>query len=180
VADPISIAAAVGIAGTAVGGIVGGFGAGESGQAQANAYRYKAGVALLNKQVNEQNAAWAIQSGGAQAEVAGLKAGQQIGSTKVIQSGSGLDVNSGSNEAVRESQTSAAQYDQSVIQWDADKTGYGYQIKAVSDVAETQLDQMASEQAKTAGDIGEITSFINAGSSVASKWAQGKQSGMFG
>jgi len=63
-ASPITAIAGVGMAASAVGGILGGIGAKQSGQANAAAYRYKAGVALLNKQINEQNASWATQAEG--------------------------------------------------------------------------------------------------------------------
>jgi hypothetical protein len=178
-ADPVSIAATVGMVGTAAGGIIGGLGAQESGQAAAGASTYKAGVALINKQVEDQNASWALQSGDSQAEVKGLQAGQKIGEEKVVQANSGFDVNTGTAAKVREDMSSAAVYDQNVIRWDAAKAAYGYEVKGVSDVAQSNLDLMAASQEKTAGDIGEITSFINAGSSVASKWSQGKSTGIF-
>lgn len=71
-------------------------------------------------------------------------------------------------------------FDQNVIRWDASKTAYGYETKAMTSVAESRLDTMAAEQSETAGTISEIGSFINAGTSVASKWSQGKTIGMFG
>jgi hypothetical protein len=167
------------MAASAIGGIVGGLGAQEAGQANAAAYQYKAGVAMLNKQINDQNANWALQSGGIQGEEQGLKSGQEIAQTKVAQSGSGLDVNSGSEAAVRKTQTDVAQFDQNVIQWNSAKTAYGYETKAATDVAEANLDTMASTQSKEAGNINMLTSFLNAGGSVASKWMQGSQAGMF-
>src|SRR5882672_2927326 len=171
-ASPITAIAGVGMAASAVGGILGGIGAKQSGQANAAAYRYKAGVALLNKQINEQNASWATQAGGAKAEVEGLKSKQQIGETKVVQSASGFDVNSGNNEKVRETQTDVAQYDQNVIRWDAAKTAYGYETKATTDVAEAHLDQMAASQAEEAGELGMWGSFISGAGNVAGKWMQ--------
>lgn len=178
-ADPITMAAGASMAMTAAGGIVGGLGANEAGEAQANAYRYKAGVALLNKQINEQNASWATQAGGIQAQESGMKSAQQIGETKVLQSGSNLDVNSGSPAAVRKTQTDVAQFDQGVIRWDAAKTSWGYESKAAGDLAESNLDQMAATQSEKAGQISMVTSFLNAGGSVAGKWMQGKTAGAF-
>src|SRR6266478_1080422 len=179
-ADPITIAAGIGIAGSAVGGILGGIGAKKTGEANAAAYRYKAGVALLNKQINEQNAAWATQAGGAKAQVEGLKSREAIASTKVVQSASGFDVNTGSNERVRETQTDVAQYDQNVISWDAAKAAYGYEVKATTDVAEASLDKMAASQAEEAGTLGMWGSFISGAGNVAGKWMQGKSAGAFG
>ncbi len=179
-ADPITIMAVGSMAATAGGSIISGIGAEKTGQANAAAYRYKAGVALLNKQINEQNASWATQAGGAKAEVEGLKSKQQIGETKVVQSASGFDVNTGSNKLVRDTQTAVAEYDQNVIRWDAAKTAYGYATKATTDVAEAQLDKMAAQQSEEAGTLGMLGSFISGAGNVAGKWMQGKSAGAFG
>ncbi len=178
--DPISAIAIGSMAATAGGAAISGIGAEKSGQANAAAYRYKAGVALLNKQINEQNASWATQAGGVKAEVEGLKSREAIASTKVVQSASGFDVNSGSNERVRESQSDVAQYDQNVIRWDAAKTAYGYETKATTDVAEANLDKMAADQSEEAGFLGMMGSFISGAGNVAGKWMQGKSVGAFG
>ena len=61
-ADPLTLGTVAAV-GSGIGGIVQGVGAKFSGEAQGAAYRYKAGVALLNKQINEQNANWALESG---------------------------------------------------------------------------------------------------------------------
>lgn len=175
-ADPVSVGATLGL--TALGSVVQGMGAQESAQAQAQAYQYKAGVALLNKQINEQNARWAVDAGGVKAEEYGLKSKEEIAQTKVVQGASGFDVNSGSTEAVRDTQTQVAQYDQNVIRWDAAKTAYGYQTKATMDEAEANLDQMAAQQQKEAGALGMLSSFITGASSVGAKWMQAKQIGM--
>lgn len=179
-ADPISAVAIGSMAATAAGAGISGIGSLTSGKANAAAYRYKAGVALLNKQINEQNAAWATQAGGAKAVVEGLKSGEAIASTKVIQSGSGFDVNTGSNEKVRETQTDVARYDQNVIRWDSAKTAYGYETKATTDVAEANLDQMAASQSEEAGFLGMMGSFISGAGNVSGKWMQGKSAGAFG
>ena len=178
--DPITAVAGVGMAASAAGGIIGGIGAKQSGEAQASAYRYKAGVALINKQINEQNASWATQAGDVKAELSGLKSKSQIADTKVIQSASGFDVNSGSNKAVRDTQESVAQFDQNVIRWDASKTSWGYETKATTDLAEANLDKMAAESAHEAADIGMLSSFISGAGNVAGKWMQGKSAGAFG
>ncbi len=85
-ADPLTLGT-MGVA--AAGGIVQGIGARFSGEAQGAAYRYKAGVALLNKQINEQNANWALESGDIRSMEEGLKAREEIGQTKVAQAASG-------------------------------------------------------------------------------------------
>lgn len=164
---------------SAVGGIISGIGQADSANAQAAANQYKAGVAGLNKQINLQNAAWASEAGEAQALTSGMKSRQQIAETKVVQSASGLDVNSGTASRVREDQSQVADYDQNVIRWDAAKTTYGYETKAVMDTAEANLDQMAATSEQQAGQLEMIGSFLNAGGQVASKWMSGKSTGMF-
>lgn len=179
-AIPTAAIGAVGIGSSLIGGIIGARGAAESASAQATASTYKAGVALLNRQINLQNANWALESGEVQGMESGLRARSQIGQTKVVQAASSLDVNSGTAKAVRDTQTDVASYDQNVIKFDAAKTAYGYESKATMDEAQSHLDTMAADTELEAGKINMLTSFINAGSSVSSKWMQGKQAGMWG
>jgi 3D (Asp-Asp-Asp) domain-containing protein len=176
--DPGTMAVTA-MVGTAVGGLISGVGAKESADANAKAYQYKAGVAQINKQVNEQNASWAIQAGDTQAEEKGLKSRQEIGQEKVVQAASGFDVNTGTGARVRDDMSQVSAFDQNVIRWDASKTAYGYEVKAATDTAEAGMDQFAAQQSQEAGTIAEIGSFINAGTSVASKWSQGKTAGTF-
>ncbi len=164
----------------AAGHIVQGIGAKQSADAQAAAYTYKAGVAKLNQQINKQNANWAIEAGEAQAVTSGMKSKQQIGETKVVQAASGFDVNSGTAAQVRRDQTDIANYNQNVIRWDAAKTAYGYETKAVMDDAEANLAQMASASQKQAGDIMLAGSFLNAAGTVSSKWMAGSSAGLWG
>src|SRR5713226_9080048 len=93
-ADPVTLGV---MATTAVAGVVSGIGQADSANSQAAAFRNKSGVALLNKQINEQNANWATQAGDIQAEESGMKSLQDIRETKVVQAASGFDVNSGTN-----------------------------------------------------------------------------------
>ncbi len=174
-ADPVTLGV---MAATAAGGIISGIGQADSANSQAAAFRYKSGVALLNKQINEQNANWATQAGDIQAEESGMKSRQEIGETKVVQAASGFDVNSGTNEKIREDQTTVAAFNQNVIRWDAAKTSFGYETKAVMDTAESNLDQMSATGVEKAGQIEMIGSFINAAGSVGSKWMQAKSVGM--
>ena len=175
---PTAIAGAA-MGGTIVGNLMQGFGQDQADQAQAAANTYKAGVAQLNRQINEQNANWAVEAGQAQGMQQGMKSRQEIAQTKVTQAASGFDVNSGTNKQVREDQSTIAQYDQNVINWNAAKTAYGYETKATMDTAESTLDTMAASSEKEAGNLALIGSFVNAGTSVASKWMQAKQIGMF-
>jgi hypothetical protein len=154
-ADPVTLGTVAAV-GSGVGSVVQGVGAKFSGDSQAAAYRYKAGVALLNKQINEQNAVWSRESGDIKAEESGLKSGQEIAQTKSVQAASGFDVTTGTNQDVRDTQSKVAQFDQNVIQWDAAKTAWGFESKAKTDQAEATLDMAAADTASKAGTIAEI------------------------
>lgn len=177
--DPGTLAIGSMAAGAA-GSLIQGIGQGYSGAATASAYTYKAGVAQLNKQINLTNANWAIESGDISAEESGLRSGQERGQTLVTQAASGLDVTTGSAKAVRDTQDSVAQFDQDITRWNAAKAGWGYEAKAATDDAETQLDLMAAKGAKTGGTLAEIGTFLGGAGSVASKWYQGTNVGIFG
>lgn len=177
-ADPVTMAG-VSIGTTLLGGAIGSAGASFSSGASADTFNFKAGIAKLNSDINKQNASWAINSGAIKAANYGLKAGQEIGTTKVTQAASGVDINSGSKEAVRDTQSTVAKYDQNTIRADAAHTAYGYETKAVADSAEAELDRTSASNAKKAGALGILSSVIGTASSVASKWTQGNTLGIW-
>lgn len=177
-ADPITLGG-LALAGSAAGGLLGAVGSVTSGDASASMYQYKAGVAMINKQISDQNAQWALQSGDVSAEEKGLAGGQEIADTKVRQAAGGLDVNSGSNKATRDTQETVSQFDQSMIRWNAAKTAYGYNVKGAEATAEAGMDLQAASQSEKAGWIGALSSVIGGATSVSSKWLQGSKSGMF-
>lgn len=176
--DPATMGA-VSVGTTLLSGAVSGAGALATSGASADAFNFKAGIATLNSQINKQNAAWAINSGAIKAANYGLKAGQEIADTKVTQAASGLDVNSGSKEAIRDNMTDVAKYDQNTIRTDAAHTAYGYETKAAADKAEASLDIASANNAGKAGKLGVLSSIIGTASSVASKWTQGNTIGMW-
>lgn len=158
--------------------VVGAYGSLISGGANAAMYNYKAGMAMINKTIADQNAQYDIQSGGISAEEKGLQGAQSIGATKVAQSGAGIDVNSGTAAVVRQNQTSAVAEDQSIIRWNAAKKAYGQEVQGAQDVAEATLDTASASNAITAGRIGALSSILGGASSVASKWSQANTLGM--
>lgn len=175
--DPASATAlsTVALGTSAGGGVLGAFGSLMSGDANADAYKYKAGLALMNQRINKQNASWALEAGETNAMESGLKSRQEIGSTKVHQAGSGFDVNSGTASEVRDTQGKTAEFDENMIRYDASKTAYGYEAKAAADEAESHMDLAAADNASKAGKINAFSSILGAASSVSSKWLQGSQ-----
>lgn len=176
--DPASMGA-ISIGSSLLSGAIGGAGASMSANASADAFNFKAGIAKLNSDINKQNASWAINQGAIKATNYGLKAGQEIADTKITQAASGLDINSGSKEAVRDTQQTVAAYDQGLIRADAAHTAHGYEVKAQSDSLEASMDTASASNAKKAGALGVLSSVIGTASSVASKWTQGNTLGMW-
>lgn len=177
-ADPVTLAS-ISIGGSAAGAGVSAFGSIFKGNADASMYNYKAGVATVNAQIAKQNSDYATFVGEEKAQQEGMKTRAEIGQTKATQGAGNLDVNSGSNLAVRESEQEIGEYSQAVIRSNAAKQAYGYQVEALGDTEEAKLDTFAASNSKTAGDIGAISSILGGASSVSSKWLQASQSGIF-
>ena len=171
---------AIGIGSTIAGGLAGAIGSLFGGSAQQQMYDYQAGIAKLNAQIAEQNAVYATQAGEAQAMQAGLAAGQQMGRIKAAQSATGLDVNSGTNKQVQQSQAGITSETLSAIRSNAAKTAYDYRVSAVSDIAQANLDTLAGQNARRAGMISAESSLIGMASSVSSEWLKGTQLKLWG
>ena len=166
------------LAATVISGITSAAGAAYSGMSQAAAYNYQAGIAQMNAQIAKQNAAYETALGEVQAQQQGMKTRATISQTRAIQGASGLDVNTGSAASVRESEFQLGGYDQQVIRAGAARRAYGFEVEAVSDKAQANLDRMAADRSETAGMLKAFTSILGAGGSFASKWKQGQSTGM--
>lgn len=171
---------AVGLGATVAGGLLSAFGAQQSGTAQQSMYNYRAQVSRINAQIDRQNAEWARTKGETEATQYGMKAAQQRGQIKVAQAASGLDVNTGSNRDVQQSQAKIKDMDLATIRDNAAKIAYDYDSKAVMDENQASLDVMAGDYAKKAGDLKALSSIIGTVSGVSSKWQQGSQTGLWG
>lgn len=177
-ADPITLAG-VGMAATAGGGVMGAIGSIMGGDAQANMYKYQAGVAKVNQQIAAQNAEWALKSGDVEAQQAGLKARYEIGTAKTEQAASGFDVNAGSAKLTRQSMQEVGTENEEIIRANTAKRAYGFQVQGIQEEAQANLDTMAAQQSKEAGMIGAFSSILGSASSFSSKWTQGKSIGIF-
>jgi hypothetical protein len=168
------------LVGGAIGAGVGAFGAYESGQAQKKAYTYQAGVAQINKQIADQNARYAIETGESRAQIAGMQTRAQIGETKAIQGASGLAVNKGSTVDVRASEANIGEENEMTIRSNAAREAYGYKVQGVADTAQATLDTAAAKTSSQAGTIGAVSSLLGGATSVSSRWTQFAQQGVFG
>lgn len=170
----------VGMGTTILGGLTSAISSFIGGEDQKEMYDYQAGVAKLNASISRQNATYASQVGEIQAANAGEQGAQRLGKIKAAQGASGLDVNSGSNVAVRTSQEAITSHDVSAIRANAAKTAYNYEVQATGYNAQADLDTLAGKNARTAGLIGATSSLVGAASSVSSQWLRGQQLGLWG
>lgn len=179
-ADPVTIMAGASLATSIVGGGLNALGASKKGEADAKMFRYQSGVALINKQIADQNAAHARATGESQAVVSGMKAKQQMGAIKTVQAASGTDVTSGTNVDVQNSQQEISGYEQNVIRNEAAWKAYGYEVEGAKDVSQAGAYNAAASNAKSGGDLSMWGSILGTTGSVAGKWAQGSNAGMWG
>lgn len=150
------------------------FGDISGGEASANMYAYKAGVAKINEQIAKSNADYARKVGEVEAQQSGMQTRFQIGGTKVTQASSGLDVNRGSTVDVRESESEVGQENQAIIRSNAARKAYGYEVEGAKASAEGTIASMAGSESRKAGLISAAGSLLSGGASVASKWMQYK------
>jgi hypothetical protein len=169
-----------GLGATAAGSALSAYGAYETGTANSRMYGYQAQVAQINSKIALQNADYARMQGEQQAVIAGRKGAQQFGGIRAAEGASGLDVNSGSSTQVQASQKSTTALDMTQIRSNAAKVAYDYTTQSTEDISQAGLYNMAASNAKTAGDIGALTSIVGGAGSVSSKWLQGQQEGLWG
>lgn len=175
-ADPFTGGiAAIGLVTSLVGGGMTAYGQAQAGEANAAQMKYKAEVAKRNAEINRQNSDFALEAGESEAKRSGLTTGFTIAKQKVVQSGSGFDVNSGSNAAVRESTQDIGIVDQNTIRTNAGRRALGYRNRAGDLDAEAGADLMAGDNAKRAASIASTGTLIGTAGSVASKWTQASQ-----
>lgn len=166
------------IASSLAGGIFGMMGANAQAQAQANMYNYQAQVAQQNAIIANQNAQFELQAGEVQAQQAGVKGHSQEEMVRAAFGATGIDVNSGSPEKVQESQSLVTQEDQALQRSNADRKSYDFKVQQFQDLAQSNVDQFAAQNALEAGKISGIGSLIGAFGSVANKWSQFNQLGI--
>lgn len=173
------VVGAVGLASTIFGGIKQAQGAEAMGQAQSSMYSYQAGLAEINKQIALQNATYSRNTGEIQAQKYGMGASQRQGQIVSGQASSGLDVNSGSNARVQDSNKIVTRMDLDQIRSNAAKTAYDYEVTATQQGGQEDLYKMAASNATAAAKINVESSYLGTASSVSSKWLQASQLGMF-
>ena len=166
-ADPVSLAV-IGMGAGAAGGGVSALGSLFSGQAQSNMYKYQAGVAQVNATLAKQDADYAEAAGQEESQASGMKTRFQIGQTKAAFGAS--NVAGPSQNRVVSSEIAVGQENEALIQANAAKRAYGFNVKAAQDTAQAGAYDVAASTSETAGELGAVSSVIGAAGNVASKW----------
>jgi hypothetical protein len=136
----------------------------------ANA-NYQAQVARNNAEIARANAALTEASGVAKETAMGMKTASTVGGMKAAQGASGIDVNTGSAANVRVAAAKLGALDALTIRSNTAREAYGYEVAATSDIAEAGLLEAEAKQAKVAGDISALGTFLTGASSVGLKYA---------
>ncbi len=176
----IETLAAVSLASSAGGGILGAFGASNTASATADSYNYKAAVASNNAIIAKRNADAATAAGGIGAQNNDLKTKNMVGTQLVTQAANGLDVGSGTNVNVRQSAEDLGHLDTLTILNNAAKNSAGFKAQGMNFEAESGLDKASAENAKTAGEYDVAKSLLGGASSFSDKWAGYSRAGVFG
>lgn len=152
---------------------------GQQSQAKAasQAANYNAQVQERDSQVAQQNAKLSSEAGTQQVEAYELKARAQAGDIKANQGASGVDVNSGSFQQVRQSQDELSQVDALTIRSNATKEAYGYETQAQGYTAQSSLDTAEGKNAITAGNYASAGTLLSGIGNAASTYQSFKMSG---
>lgn len=147
-----------------VGTVVSAYGQYSQGQAAAKASQYNAAMADQNSKVQQQNAQIASQSGSQQAAMQSMKTRALVGQTQANQGASGVTINdkgTPSTSDVTLSERELGRLDAVQIRTNATRHAYGYEVAAVNDKAQSQLDRFQATTQKTG-------SYLNAGGTLLS------------
>lgn len=165
---------------SAVGGVVSAFGQMEQGKASQQSALYQAAVAKNNKIVAERAAEAEKMQGLIESEQNDLKVRGVAGAQKAAQAANGIDVNTGTALAIRKGTVEMGTYDSEMIRANAGKKAYNYLVQAQNFESEAQFKTMQGEQALKASKTAAFGTLIGTASSLAGKWGNFKNSGMYG
>lgn len=172
----------LGAGGMAISALGGGLSAGSSilgGINKSSQLKYQAGIARMNQQVMSQNAEYERAVGERKAQQSGMKSRFEGGQILTTQAASGINVNSGSNKLVQDSQKDLAVHDQDVIRANAAKKAFGYDVEAVQEGSKASMYDKGASNAKTEGFIKAGGTLLGTATSVADKWLWGQQKGLW-
>jgi hypothetical protein len=175
----IETLAAISIGTALVGGGVSAMGAAKTADANSQAATYQAAVAKNNQILAGRYADLSTERGNIQSELSNYKTRQALGTARAGFAAQGVDVNSGSPLAVRQSIAEVGELDSQIIRQKAAEEAFGYKVKGGDFAAEAELDKMKASNAETAGAFNVASSILGTASSVSGKWAGYQNKGTF-
>jgi hypothetical protein len=161
----------------AIGALASAGGALYGGIATSQAASYRSTVARNNAKIADANATRAIAAGQQQAQNVSRQNAAALGAIKASQAANGIDVNTGSALDLQASQRAKGQLDASTSLYNAQVEAYGYRTNAVSNEAESQLDQMTATNAPIGAAMGAFGSL--AGNARFTSWIGGTDASPF-
>lgn len=151
----------------------------KSDLATAKMYDYQAAVAGYNAAIERNNEQYAMQTGMEKAQVSGMKTRAEVGQTIARQGASGIAVNSGSAPDVVASERYIGQQDVKTIMNNAARIAYGYKEQAAAEDLQQTAYKSAAADTRAGAPLRAASTLMSGATSVASKWFQASQSGMY-
>lgn len=141
---------------------------GISEQGAANAQK---NIARQNAEVAERNASLTMQTGEGQSEQLGMRNKAVAGKIKAGQSGSGVDVNSGSAKDVQTSQRALGLFDTMTLKSNAAREAFGFKVQAKQFRDEAAIAKTKANQAVVSSSINAFSSLLSGASSASSAYS---------
>lgn len=176
--DPVSMTVGS-MALSAAGGLMGAGGALSEGQATADMFNYKSGLALRNAKIARENKDYALWAGEHESMRYGLKASAERGTMRGQRAASGIDVNTGTNADLENSAMFISDMDMAMIRNNAARRAYAYELDATNEEEQAKLYRQAGANAKTASKYKAASTLIAGASSVSNKWYDASRTGVF-
>lgn len=144
---------------------------------EADAAKYRAGVARNNAIIGEQNARYAEKTGVVKADVGQMRTVAALGGERAGYSASGIDTSSGTPLAVQEDTAKLGALDVATIRNNAARAAYGYRVAGLGYTAEAGLGDLSAGYFRRSGNLGVMGSLIGGAGSLAGKWSSFQESG---
>jgi hypothetical protein len=161
----------------AIGALASAGGALYSEIATSQAASYQSTVARNNAQIANANAQRAIAAGQQSAQDKSLQNAATLGALTTGLAANNIDTNTGSALDLEASQRARGQLDASTTLYNAQVQAYGYRTNAVSNEAESQLDQMTATNAPIGAALGAFGSL--SGNAKFTSWIGGTDASPF-
>jgi len=142
-------------------GVVGAAGAMQSGNASATNYMVQAQIAMNNAAIAREQAEQEARVGEYRVAQQGLIGAAKMGALTAAQAKGGVDVNSGSNLAVRAAATRATVQDTKTVESDMARKVYGYQVQASNFDNQAMMNARGASAAREAGRISAFSSLLD-------------------